>query len=167
MDNIGQIVNCAATNHCESPASQAYLWCLSRLNMAKFVQRSVIARRTPMVTRMVLARIGDSERLPSGFPVRRAIMMYNVCNMLSRALGDTFVYLRRNEIVIEWNGTRRNAIMMKPHWEHKMEEAYEKENDLRMTELRRNDPAEMEEHLFHIEEQIDDRIQEASMMARM
>lgn len=167
MDNIGQIVVSAATNHQDSPASQAYLWVLSRLDMAKFVQRSVIARRTPMVTRMIVARIMHTDRLPCGMPVYRAVQMYNVCNMLSRVLGSTFVYLRKNEIVIEWNGVRRNAIMMKPHWEHQMDAAYHQEQDVRMEHLRQNDPAEAEEYMFNIQEQIEDRIHEASLLARM
>lgn len=172
MDNIGKLVVYAASNHTESFASQAYLWCLSRLNMAKFVQRSIIARRTPMVTRMVLTQFRSNECLPCGLLVYAGIKHYNVCQMLSRVLDSTYVYMRNignntYQIVVEWNGTRRYPDSLEQnYWEGKMSDAYSKEQNIRMNELLKHDDSYWEEYVEEMRERWADETQISSILSR-
>lgn len=141
MDNIGQIVLYAASDERHFIPSQAYLWCISRLDMSKFVERSIIARRTPDITRMVLTEFEKFDRLPSGLFVYTAIKRFMVCQMISRVLRSTFVYIRHKkdntfQIIIEWNGIRRYPeSLMQNYWEEKMSDAYSNEQNMRMGDL--------------------------------
>lgn len=172
MDNIGKLVVYAASNHGESPASQSYLWCISRLNMAKFVQRSIIARRTPKITRMVLAQFRGNDCLPCGLLVYAGIKYYKVCQMLSRVLNSTYVYVRKSrndtyQVVVEWNGTRRYSESLEQnYWEEKMSDAYSKEQNTRMNELLQKDDSYWEEYAEEMRERWADDNQIISMLSR-
>lgn len=172
MENIGQVVVYAASNHRDSDASQAYLWCLSRLNMAKFVQRSVIARRTPKIVRMVLTQFDKYDRLPSGMLVHTALKQFKVCKMLSKVLQTTFVKIRyvsnrKVQIVIEWNTAARYLnTMEQTHWESQMKDAYTEEQNARRNELLRTNDDYWQEYVEEMRERWADETQMNSMNAR-
>ncbi len=172
MDNIGQLIVYAASNHIDTSASQSYLWCLSRLDMAKFVQRSIIARRTPVVTRMVLAQFKTHDCLPSGLTIYAALTHYRVCQMMTKVLRTTFVYIRRKsgntyQVVVEWNGTRRYPESMEQnYWEGKMSDAYSNEQNNRMNDLLMNDREYWEEYQEEMREYWADENQIQSILSR-
>jgi hypothetical protein len=143
ISNIGLITNFASQNEYESTASQIYLWALSRVNMQKLVQRSIIARRTPMPVKMIIAEFHVRDRIPCGMTTLCAINQFTVCQMLTRVFQGTFVYLRRkptdnglshniHQLVMSWNTNGWYATMVEPNFETKMQNAWQQEEDLRL-----------------------------------
>ena len=160
------ITQYAAQSESHSDAAQCYLWCLSRLNMAKFVQRSILARRTPAPVKMILCEVRNYDRLRSKMPVSVGIRKFNVCMMLSRVLQGTYVYSRRKtgtphyQIVILWNGQSRYAKEMEPYHETLMRASYEREEEIRDNVRCAQDETYMEEQYEEYLERLADWKQE-------
>lgn len=143
ISNIGLLVNVASQTEQDSAASQIYLWCISRINMNKVVHRSIIARRTPMEVKTVIAEFTRNDRIPCGMTVRGAIDQFSVCQMLTRMFEGTFVYLRRKptsqglskhvyQLVMSWNSNCSYATMCEPAFECRMRAAYMTEQNTRL-----------------------------------
>ena len=93
-----------------NPASQLYLWILSRIDTGKLVQRSIIAQRTPIHVKMVLAEYKFDDVLPCGMPVRIAMKRYNGTDIAASIVTDVLCYIRRKptvdgvyQVVLMWN----------------------------------------------------------------
>jgi len=160
------ILQYASQSESYSPASQVYLWCFSQLNMHKFVQRSILARRTHVPVKMILAEINSYTRLRCGMSVVSAIKEFKVCMMLSRVLAGTYVYIRRKfgtkkyQIVILWNGYSKYADEMEPYHETQMKIEFEREEGIRDNIRCAQDQAYMEEQYEEYLERLADWKQE-------
>lgn len=161
-----EILQYASQSESHDAASQAYLWCFSKLNMSTFVQRSIIARRTPAHVKMILANVRRSDRLRCGMPVIVGIKKFNVCMMLSRVLSGTYVYIRRKaftpdyQIVILWNSKSKYANEMEPYHESNMKIAFEREEGIRDNILCAKDELYREEQYEEYLERLADWRQE-------
>jgi hypothetical protein len=172
--NIGIISSYAAQASAYSSASQAYLFCISRIDMYKFVQRSIISRRTPMPVKMVVTQVKSTDMLRSGMSIIIAIRKFDVCAMLSRVFEGTYVYIRRNpflndvfQIVMLWNCHNQYARMMEPYHEFIMRTAYEREENVRENVLHAQNPLLSLEEQEEYNERLADYNQEHSMNIRI
>lgn len=136
--NIGSIISYASQAESFSPAAQAYLWCISKLNMSTYIQRSIIARRTPMPVKMIMVTISKYSRLKCGMPVCIAIRKYDVCKMMSNVLAGTYVYIRRKhgspsdyQMVALWNSDNRYASTVESLHDQEMRVSFEREQLVR------------------------------------
>ncbi len=112
-----QSLSYAASTQSTNVASQLYLWILSRIDMAKLVQRSIQAAQQPASTvKMVLAEYRYEDRLPQGIPVHTAMRVYGGPAVTTLIVPGTQAYTRRKptanglshdtyQLVILWNVT--------------------------------------------------------------
>lgn len=140
--NFGVVIAHAAQCESYSPAAQAYLWCMSRVDNNKFIQRTIASRRTSSEVKMVLAEFHTTDRLPCGMTILKAMQEFDVCEMLTRVFENTFVYMRRkptscglakdiHQIVISWNLSVRYYKKCETLHDAQMRSAFEKENESR------------------------------------
>ncbi len=178
ISNIGAIINYASQLESTDPASQAYLWFLSRLDINKFVQRSIVASRMMSEVRMVAVEYSIHDYLPCGMPVREAVHAFSICSMLNRMLGCTFVYERRKpmrnwlsttrfQIMVSWNATEFVPSRIEPYHEFQMKKAYDRDNMFRKNYRIVNDEALAAEHSEDIAERLADFRQEIAMNNRL
>jgi len=82
--------------------------------MGKVVQRLIIAERTPMPVKMVLAEYNFEETLPCGMPIRVAMRKYGGTALAQMMVPNTTAYIRRKptgdvlssnvyQVVVVWN----------------------------------------------------------------
>ena len=105
----------AARTHATNIASQLYLWIISRVDMAKLVQRSIQAASAPSNSvKMVLAEFKYEDRLPQGIPVTTAMRNFGGPALATLLVPGTQAYIRRKptaeglsphvyQLVIVWN----------------------------------------------------------------
>ena len=91
-----QSLSFAASTQSTNVASQLYLWILSRIDMAKLVQRSIQAAQQPTSTvKLVLAEYRYEDRLPQGIPVHTAMRIYGGPAVTTLIVPGTQSYTRR------------------------------------------------------------------------
>lgn len=110
-----QSLSFAASTHATNVASQLYLWIVSRIDMAKLVQRSILAAHNlPGPVKMVLTEYRYGDRLPQGIPVHTAMRVYGGPALVSLIVPGTQAYIRRKptaqglsadtyQVVVQWN----------------------------------------------------------------
>lgn len=178
ISNIGNIINYASQLESTDPASQAYLWFLSRIDLNKFVQRSLIASRMMSEVRMVAVEYTIYDYLPCGMSVCEAVHKYSICSMLNRMLGGTYVYDRRKplrnwlsttryQIVVSWNANEYVPTNIEPYHETVMKKAYNRDSKFRRSYRIVNDETLASEHQEDLAERLADFRQEIAMNNRL
>lgn len=161
--NIGHIISLAASNE-DDAASQIYLWCLSKIDMQKVVERAVIARRTPTEVKAVIIEYTCKA-------IHYMIKKYDVCSMISRVFQNTTVYVRRKptahglskthfQVVMKWNEySEFQPRRLEPYHETLMQKTFAYEEMTRDLQRRSQDPSIDDEMLLDIQEHIADLAQ--------
>lgn len=177
ISNIGSMIAYASQNEKRSAASQIYLWCISRVDMNKFVHRSIVARHTSNPVKMVIAEFSRFERLQSGMSIISAINTFDVCQMLSRMFEGTFVYTRRkptdtglsrniHQLVMVWNGHAKYPKSVEPYHESIMRGEFAAEESRRVDDKLTYDRVYWEEYKEEMHERWADEQQCNAMEIR-